>query len=294
MKYTLLTRAKIVTITTLLSLATMVFPICVQAQISTQLQIILNDEACLQLINQIKTLQDSLEKTLASEFNRSGQIEMTIKRHVIKVCSFTELRKINAAQGAVIKVLLALCDASSEFIEEILEKNQAHNAIIQSLREKALYACNKIKQMISGMATEKPILSGNATNTASLEKCYNIIGKDLTHLINLVPSIVVNNIPVSLQEIDSNLHPYTIQFSKLFKKALAQHLNDKDITVLTALVDSSAYGKLKQNIPQIIQLVSGSVSPAAKSEAESLLMDSWNQTRGTLVDFLQKLKSSNN
>lgn len=290
MKYTNWAKTTLLAVVSVLTLATTELPAQPNAQISAQLQIILNDEACIQVINQIKKLHDTLEQTLSSELNNNNkQLENNLTNYIVKISTFQELRKINAAKAALVKAMLALCDASAAFIEEIMGQSQAQHETLRSFKEKALSVCQKIKTMITGSCSTTDT-SNAGGSTASIDKCYKFIAADLNVLIHQ-PNVFINNIPVTLQDIDNHLQPYTVQFSRHLKKALAQHLSDKDIAALIAFVESSAYTKLKKHIPQIKQIILESFSPAAKSKTECLVTESWNQTSGTIISFLQKLKS---
>lgn len=282
MKYPIWTKTVSLVVVSALCIATPAMPNQSTAHISAQLQIMLNDEACQQVINQIKKLHDALAQTLSTELiNNNKLLENRLMSYVIKTCSFSEISKIRAAKQPLVKVMLALCDASSAFIEEVMGHNQAQNETLRSLKEKALSACQKIRMMISGSCPTSNC-SGSAVNVASLDKCYRFIASDLNVLINLQPNVAINNVPLTLQNLDH------------VKQALAQHLSEKDVAALIAFFESSAYTKLKNHLPQIIQLIKQSFSPEVKTKAESLFNESWNQTRGTIINFLHKLKTSSN
>lgn len=255
--------------------------------IAKQLDVVLQDESCNELISQITVLYKALKQAIDQEYANTNQIQVLknkLIRHAMTIFSIKEIMQINNTKDALVKMLIALCAGTSGFVDDVLQLNPK----TQSCKKEARSILESFKKSLEDLIPQ------TTTHIKPDKKCidthYATIAQNLKKMIfSEMPTN--NRIAQELHNVDQKLHPYGELFEFHTKKALEKYLSMDDVTKLINLMQSPCYTKLEKELPMVIEIATQNISSGVKSQTETLLTNGWNQTKNSIFALINKLKN---
>jgi len=220
------------------------------------------------------------------------------------------------------KIILALCEAASEFVSFLEAQAQSHSSFdfvihiegqarsLDEVREIVIRHIEKFKEAATSKA------SGQSATTPSwlsrLLKASPLVihEQDVDQLLDTVSSEIINLIHMLQKQIDKsatysnamneisnvthkisdNLDSYKVEFARILKKSLEENLSTQEIGALVQFLKSSAYTKITNQGPGKLFATLGII----EEETKRLLTTIDSLARRTINLFLNAISQATN